>query len=352
MPHSDREPSSTPAPASPGIDPARLSRWLSGRLPGCGASFSLQQFSGGQSNPTFLLSSGGRRWVLRKRPAGALLPSAHQIDREYRVMAALAQTDVPVPAMRVFCDDPEVIGTPFYVMDFLDGRVLRGAAMPDVPRAQRRAHYQAMGDTLARLHQVDVAAVGLSGFGKPGDYFARQLARWTRQTEASLSARIPAMDWLIAWLPRNLPPDPATALTHGDFRVDNLVFHPSEPRVIGVLDWELSTLGHPLADLAYACLPWHLPPGELKLAGVRGLDLAAEGLPTESELVERYCARTGRAGIPGWSFYLAFSLFRLAAIAQGIAARAAQGNASASNAAQVGALAEDLAARGQAIAAG
>jgi aminoglycoside phosphotransferase (APT) family kinase protein len=335
------------------LDEARLSRWLSGRLPGVASAISLRQLSGGQSNPTFLLLSGGQRWVLRKRPAGALQPSAHQIDREYRVMAALARAGFPVPAMRLFCDDPEVIGTPFYVMDYLEGRVLRGAALPEVPREQRAAHYQAMSDALARLHLVDVAAVGLAGFGKPGDYFARQLARWTRQTEASSGPRIPALDWLIEWLPRNLPEDrAATVLTHGDFRIDNLVFHPTLPQIIGVLDWELSTLGHPLADAAYACLAWHLPPGELKLSGIAGLDLAALGLPSEQDFLARYCARTGRGAISGWSFYLAFSLFRLAAIAQGIAERAARGNANASDAAQVGALAADLAARGKALAAG
>jgi aminoglycoside phosphotransferase (APT) family kinase protein len=339
-------------PLEPPLDLGRLSRWLAGRLPGAAQAVSLQKLRGGQSNPTFILQSGGKRWVLRKRPPGELLPSAHQIDREHRVMAALAHTDVPVPAMRLFCDDPEVIGTPFYVMDYLEGRVLPSAALAEVPRGQRAAHFEAMSDTLARLHLVDVAAVGLTDFGKPGDYFARQLARWTRQTEASPGARIPAMDWLIEWLPRNLPADRSTALTHGDFRIDNLVFHPVEPRVIGVLDWELSTLGHPLADAAYACLVWHLPPGELKLSGLAGIDLAAEGLPSEQDFLARYCARTGREAISGWSFYLAFSLFRLAAIAQGIAARAAQGNASASDAAQVGALAADLAARGKALAAG
>jgi aminoglycoside phosphotransferase (APT) family kinase protein len=333
------------------LDLGRLSRWLAGRLPGAARAVSLQQLKGGQSNPTFLLESGGKRWVLRKRPPGELLPSAHQIDREHRVMAALAHTGVPVPAMRLFCDDPEVIGTPFYVMDYLEGRVLRNARLAEVPRGQRAAIVEAMSDTLARLHLVDVSAVGLDTFGKPGDYFARQLARWTRQTQTSSIARIPAMDWLIEWLPRHLPADRSTVLTHGDFRIDNLVFHPVEPRVIGVLDWELSTLGHPLADAAYACLVWHLPPGELKLSGIAGLDLGAEGLPSERDFLARYCARTGRAAIAGWSFYLAFSLFRLAAIAQGIAARAAQGNASASDAAQVGALAADLAARGKAIAA-
>lgn len=356
MPDADAGASASPTAglggSAPGLDRARLARWLAGRLPGSTGELALRQLSGGQSNPTFLLQSGDLRWVLRKRPPGELLPSAHQIDREYRVMSALAQTGVPVPAMRLFCDDPTVIGTPFYVMDYLDGRVLPRAALPEVPRAERRAHYEAMADVLARLHQVDVEKVGLSSFGKPGDYFARQLARWTRQTEASLEgrARIPAMDWLIEWLPQNVPADRSTALTHGDFRIDNLVFHPTEPRVIGLLDWELSTLGHPLADLAYACLAWHLPPRELKLSGVAGLDLAAAGLPSEREFVARYCARTGREALPGWSFYLAFSLFRLAAIAQGIAARAAQGNASGSDAVQIGALASDLAARGRAVA--
>ncbi|HXN56848.1 MAG TPA: phosphotransferase [Myxococcales bacterium] len=354
MPHLDGAP--VPHTESVGathrLDLSRLSRWLAGRLPGVASAISLRQFSGGQSNPTFLLQSGGLRWVLRKRPSGALLPSAHQIDREYRVMAALAHTDVPVPAMRLFCDDPEVIGTPFYVMSYLEGRVLRSASLAEVPREQRAAHYQAMSDTLARLHLVDVAAAGLAGFGKPGDYFARQLARWARQTEASPGPRIPAMDWLIEWLPRNVPEDRATALTHGDFRIDNLVFHPALPQIIGVLDWELSTLGHPLADAAYACLAWHLPPGELKLSGLAGLDLAALGIPSEQDFLARYCARTGRKAISGWSFYLAFSLFRLAAIAHGIAARAAQGNASSSDAARVGALAADLAARGKALAAG
>lgn len=339
------------------FDVARLLAYLRGRLSGLGSELAATRFQGGQSNPTYLLESGGLRWVLRRRPPGKLLPSAHRIDREFRVLAALERAGFPVPRPRLHCEDEEVLGTAFYVMDFLDGRILRNAAMPGVPLADRAAHYDAMNDTLARLHRVDFVEAGLSDHGKPGDYFARQIDRWSRQYRAALEARpapprLPAMDFLIEELPRRVPEDRSTSLVHGDYRVDNLVFDRGGPRVIGVLDWELSTLGHPLADLAYNCLAFRLPPGELVLSGIAGQEPRALGIPTEDEYVARYCERTGRPGIPQWGFYLAFSLFRMAAIAHGIAARALQGNASGGDAVRVGALAGGLAEKGRALLAG
>ena len=347
---SDQRPGSAQADcksAAGGLDAARLTRYLEGRLEGFSGPLEIERIHGGQSNPTYLLRASGRRWVLRKRPPGELLPSAHLIDREYRVMSALAGSEVPVPAMRLFCDDVEVLGTAFYVMEFVEGRILRSAALPGVPREERAAHYNSMNETLARLHAIDPAAVGLADYGKPGDYFARQIARWSKQYRASQAQPDAAMEALLEWLPRNIPADRSTALTHGDFRIDNLVFHPREPRIVGVLDWELSTLGHPLADVAYNCLAWHLPADGLVAGGLEGVSLAELGIPEEREYLARYCERAGRKAVPEWPFYLAFSFFRLAAIASGIAARALQGNANAGNAALVGAFAGDLAARGQ-----
>ena len=333
--------------AADGLDSGRLARFLVGRLDGFSGPLEVERIHGGQSNPTYLLHASGRRWVLRKRPPGELLPSAHLIDREYRVMSALAGSDVPVPAMRLFCDDVEVLGTTFYVMDFAEGRILRSASLPEVPREARAAHYDAMNATLARLHALDPAALGLADYGKSGDYFGRQIARWSKQYRASCSSPIGAMEALLDWLPHHIPADASTALTHGDYRIDNLVFHPREPRVVALLDWELSTLGHPLADIAYNCLAWHLPENGLVAGGLEGTNLADLGIPGEREYLASYCERTRRAEVPGWPFYLAFSFFRLAAIASGIAARALRGNASAGNAALVGAFAGELAARGQ-----
>ena len=308
---------------------------------------SAARIGGGQSNPTYWLRFGERAVVLRKQPAGELLPSAHAVDREHRVMAALAATGVPVPRMLHVCADRSVIGTLFYVMEALDGRVIHDSSIPGVAPAERAAMYDSMNDVLARLHQVDWQAVGLAGFGRPGNYFARQISRWTRQWQASKTREIPAIDRLIAWLPANLPAgDDETRVVHGDFRLGNLMFHPREPQVIAILDWELSTLGHPLADLAHNCLLWHAT--RAMYYGVADLDQAALGIPAEEDYVRRYCARTGRQdGIT--AFHLAFAMFRFAVIFEGIAQRARIGTAAAADAAQVGRLSVAYAERAYAL---
>jgi aminoglycoside phosphotransferase (APT) family kinase protein len=309
------------------IDDAALARYLRGRLSGLGAELSVRQFKGGQSNPTYLLASGDRRWVLRKKPPGALLPTAHMVDREYRIFTALAGSGVPVPRTELFCDDRAVIGTEFFVMEYVAGRIFWNAALPEVQSAaERSAIYAEMNRVLGALHQVDYAARGLADYGKPGNYFARQIKRWSAQYMAAQTDPLPSMDRLMAWLPEHVPAGDEACLVHGDFRLDNMIFHPREPRVLAVLDWELSTLGHPLADLAYNCMPYQAPfRGAPALREVAG---PASGIPTEQEYVAQYGARTGRAGIEGWSFYLAFSFFRYASIVQGVYHRGLQGNAS------------------------
>ena len=323
---------------------ALLSARLGVRLTG------MLQMGGGQSNPTFVLATDKGEFVLRKQPPGKLLPSAHAVDREFRVLSALAQTDVPVPRMHFFCDDPAIIGTPFYVMERLRGRVFWAPSLPEVPREERRAIHLGMADALARLHRVDYRAVGLGDYGKPGSYFTRQIARWTRQWQASRTRDISAIDQLVQWLPDNIPEgDDLTAICHGDFRFDNMMFHEREPRVIGIFDWELSTLGHPLADLAYACIRYHLPPDLYE--GLMGLDLAALGLPTQDEFVAAYSERVGRpAAIT--PFHIAFSLFRLAVIIEGVVARAQAGNASSATAMETAPIGPRLAARAWEIAQG
>ena len=318
------------------FDESRLADYLNGRLPDFAPPIAIRQFEGGQSNPTFLLDSGGRRLVLRKKPPGALLPSAHLVEREYRVMTALAGSGVPVPAMHLLCEDAGIIGTSFYVMDHIEGRVFRDPALPGMAAAERGALYDVMNDVLARLHAVDWRAAGLADFGKPERYLARQTDRWTRQYQASKTEEIGAMDRLIDWLPAHLPDDDAVAIAHGDFRLENLIFHPTEPRVMAVLDWELSTLGHPLSDLAYNCMTYHFPAEGLSFPGLGGLDLTALGIPSEADYVAAYCRRSGRADIPDWPVFLAFSLFRMAAILQGVYARALQGNAASEKAARMG----------------
>jgi aminoglycoside phosphotransferase (APT) family kinase protein len=275
-------------------------------------------------------------------PAAKLLPSAHAIEREYRVMAALAGTDVPVAAMHLLCEDESVIGRAFYVMDFVEGRVLWDQALPALTPAERGAVYDEMNRVIAALHRVDVAAVGLADYGKPGNFFARQIGRWTRQYQASVTEDIEAMNRLIDWLPAHMPAsaldESQVSVVHGDFRLDNLIFHPAEPRVVAVLDWELSTLGHPLGDFAYHCMAWHIPPGIFR--GIGGLDLATLGIPSERDYVERYCRRTGRADpqalLVDWNFYLAYNLFRLAGITQGIARRVVDGTAASAQARATG----------------
>jgi len=318
------------------FDPARLEGYLRARLPGLSGAMRVERISGGQSNPTCRLHFADRTVILRKQPAGDLLPSAHAVDREHRVQAALALTDVPVPRMLHYCDDREVIGTLFYVMEALDGRVTQNSAIPGVSRDERAAMYDSMNDVLARLHKVDWQAVGLEGFGRPGSYFARQINRWTQQWQASTTREIPELDRLVAWLPANIPPgDDETTIVHGDFRVGNLMFHETEPRVIAILDWELSTLGHPLADLAFNCLLYHVPPEDY--VGIAGLDREALGIPPEETYVRRYCERVGRSdGVT--VFHLAFAMFRFAVIFEGIAQRARTGTAASEDAAEVGRL--------------
>ncbi len=320
------------------FDLGRMETYLSEALPELGGGLrDVEKIGGGQSNPTFRLSFGDRDVVLRKQPAGDLLPSAHAVDREYRVQKALASTDVPVPAMLHLCEDRAVIGTLFYVMEALEGRVFHDSLLPGMPSEERATIYASMNDTLARLHKVDWQAVGLEGFGKPGNYFERQIARWTRQWEASKTKDIPAIDRLIAWLPEHLDRSDETTIVHGDYRLGNLMFHPDKPEVIAILDWELSTLGHPLADLAFNGMLWHATPD--MYVGIAGHDLEALGIPSLDDYVSRYCRTAGRSDGIG-VFHLAFSMFRFAVIFEGIAKRAELGNASAGNAEEIGRLSE------------
>ncbi len=326
-----------------GFDVGRLASYLSAHIDGLTADLTVRQFRGGQSNPTFLIENGTRRYVLRKKPSGQLLPSAHMIEREYRVMHALRDSNVPVIPTRLLCEDSTVIGTSFYVMDFADGRIFRDPSLPGIEPAERRAIYMEMVDVMARLHAVDWRAIGLENFGKPAGYLPRQVSLWTRQYEAAKTHAIPGMDELIAWLPANIPAGETTTIAHGDFRLENLMYHPSEPRVLGVLDWELATLGHPLADVAYNCMIWHLDPATPNLGGLAGRDLDTLGIPSEAEYIASYAASAGRGPIANYSFFLAFAFFRFASIAQGVYSRALAGNASAPNALQVGLLAAPLA---------
>ncbi|MEP2616103.1 phosphotransferase [Marinobacter alexandrii] len=330
---------------------ANLLAWLQQAIPGFGNRLQVQQFQGGQSNPTFLLDTESGRYVLRKKPPGKTLPSAHMVEREYKVIRALADnTSVPVPKARVLCEDSEVIGTPFYVMDFMEGRIVSHSALRALEKAERMpAHHSAI-DTLAALHSVDVNAVGLGDFGRPEGYVARQVARWTKQYLASKTDDLPEMDKLIEWLPENLPSTDECSIAHGDYRFGNLMLAPNCPQVIAILDWELSTLGHPLADLAYYCLPYHLPSDLEGMRGLLGEDLEALGIPTEQETIKRYCDQSGRDSIDDWHVYLAFSLFRLAAILQGVYKRALDGNAANANALDVGKRASLLAQVGWRIA--
>ena len=333
-------------PVSPqhAFDVDRLAAWLRDYVEGFGGSLQVEQFKGGQSNPTFKLGAGGRNYVLRRKPPGVLLPSAHAVDREFRVISALAGTDVPVARTYALCEDPEVIGTMFYVMDCVDGRVLWDPTLPGMTPRERAGIYDALNQVIAALHRVDPGQVGLADFGKPGQYIERQVGRWSKQYRAAETQKIEAADRLMDWLPRHIPAGDETAIVHGDYRLDNVIFHPTEPRILAVLDWELSTLGHPLVDFAYHCMTWRMA-GE----GSRGLgdvDLAALGIPTEAEYVQAYLTRTGRGAAispADWDYYLVFNMFRLASILQGIAKRAEQGNASNAQAVAAGARARPLA---------
>jgi aminoglycoside phosphotransferase (APT) family kinase protein len=305
------------------------------------------QLTGGQSNPTYRVNAGEHRWVLRRKPPGVLLASAHAIEREYRVMAALAGSAVPVPRMHALCQDAAVIGSPFYVMDFIEGRVFADPALPGLTSAERGAVYAEMNRVIAALHAVDLQATGLADYGRPQNYLARQIDRWTRQYRASQAETgdsIDAMERLIEWLPAHRPESDETALVHGDFRIDNLIFHPTEARVLAVLDWELSTLGHPLVDLACHGMAWRVTPTEFR--GLKGYDLAALGIPSEEGYLAAYCKRTGRDALPHWDYYLAFNMFRMAAILQGILARARQGSAASADAERTGQQARPMAEAG------
>jgi aminoglycoside phosphotransferase (APT) family kinase protein len=298
------------------FDEAVLARWLKTHVEDFAGPLEVSQFNRGASNPTFMITAGQRRYVLRKKPPGQLLASAHQIDREYRVMKALGGVGFPVPTMRAFCEDEAVLGTPFYVMDFLEGRIFRDARLPGLEPSERAAIYDNLNDTLARLHAIDYAAIGLADYGRPGNYFDRQIGRWTKQYRGAQTEDIPQMERLIEQLPGRIPADDTVTIAHGDYRPENVMYHPTEPRIIAVLDWELSTLGHPLADLAYNCILWHSR--SESWGTFDGIDLTAAGLPSEADYVADYCRRTGRAGIEDFSFYLSFSLFRLASIGQGV----------------------------------
>jgi aminoglycoside phosphotransferase (APT) family kinase protein len=339
------------------FDIAALERCLVEHLPGFAGPIVVEQFKGGQSNPTYKLLTPARAYVMRSKPgpAAKLLASAHAVEREFRVMSALADTDVPVPRMHLLCEDESVIGRAFYVMEFIEGRVLWDQSLPAFDRAGRAEIYDEMNRVIAALHNVDVAEA-LATYGRHDHYIERQIARWTKQYQASITQPIEAMDRLIEWLPAHLPAsardDSRVSIVHGDYRLDNLVFHPTEPRVVAVLDWELSTLGHPLADFSYHCMSWHIPPGSFR--GIGGLDHVALGIPTEKDYVRRYCERTGRADpdavMADWNFYLAYNLFRIAGILQGIAKRVETGTASSAQAQKSAAGARPLAEMGWRIA--
>ncbi len=340
------EPSGLPADAGPvaerhRFDEGALQRWMEDHVTGHAGPIEVRQFAGGQSNPTFLIVAGPRRYVLRKKPPGKLLPSAHAVDREYRVITALGAVGFPVPRTFGLCRDDSVIGQAFYLMQWVPGRILRDPLLPAMEPSERRAIYLAMIEMLARLHRVDHLSVGLGDFGRPGNYFERQIARWIGQYEASKTEAIPSFDRLIEWLPRSIPPGDEVAIAHGDFRLENTIVDASEPRIVAVLDWELSTIGHPLADLGYVLMPYFAPP---EMPGrLAGADLESLGIPTADELVSAYCHHTGRDGVPHLEFYVVFALFRMAAIVQGIAMRARIGTASSENAAQVGRMAGRIA---------
>jgi aminoglycoside phosphotransferase (APT) family kinase protein len=347
-----------PVAESHRFDVGALQAYLRAHLPGFEGPLSVEQFKGGQSNPTFKLVTPTQAYVMRSKPGpvSKLLPSAHAIEREFRVMRALANTDVPVARMHLLCEDESLIGRAFYVMEHVDGRVLWDQSLPALDKPQRGAIYDEMNRVIAALHRVDPKAIGLADYGKPGNYFERQIARWSRQYQASITQPIDAMDRLIEWLPAHIPAgardETQVTVVHGDFRLDNLIFHPTEPRVLAVLDWELSTLGHPLADFSYHCMAWHIP--HTMGRGIGGLDAAALGIPSEAEYVRLYCERTQRSDAVAlaadWNFYLAYNLFRIAAILQGIAKRVEDGTAASAQAREAGAGARPLAQLGWAFA--
>jgi aminoglycoside phosphotransferase (APT) family kinase protein len=313
------------------IDAAALEKFLGFRLA------QVEQFKGGQSNPTYRLTAAdGRKFALRRKPPGKLLPSAHAVDREFKVISALHKVGFPVARPHVLCEDDGVIGTAFYVMDCVEGRVLWDQALPGMSKPERAAIWDELNAVISKLHSIDYRAVGLEDFGKPGAYIERQVGRWSKQYQASETQKIEAMDNLIAWLPKNIPPETGTTVVHGDYRLDNTIFHPTEPRILAVLDWELSTLGDPLADFAYHCMSWHIPPGQFR--GIGGLDLDQLGIPSEAQYLHKYLERTGKPAVDPshWDFYMAYNLFRIAAILQGIAKRVVEGTAASAHAREAG----------------
>jgi aminoglycoside phosphotransferase (APT) family kinase protein len=332
------------------FDEAALVRYLAAHLPGFDEGCRIRQFQGGFSNPTFHLQTQGRAFVLRKKPPGPLLPSAHAVDREYAVLEALAKTEVPVPRVHLLCREPEVIGTMFYVMDYVEGRVYTDRLLPGCTPEERRVMYDDMNRVLAQLHGVDYRAIGLEQFGKPAAYVARQVARWSKQYAASRVEEVPAMEQLMRWLPENMPGEDEAAIAHGDYRIGNLLFHPTEPRVVAVLDWELATLGHPISDLAYCCTAYHLPESSGRSIG--GAEGAALGIPNEAEFLQAYCARTGRDQVPNWTFFIVFSLFRSAAILAGVYKRSLDGQGVDARMAQAGDTYRQIAKRAWEIAGG
>lgn len=326
----------TPLPTPLDFDPICLDAFLRKVLSGLAGHMTLERIAGGQSNPTFFLNYENRSLVLRKQPPLEILPSAHAVDREYRILTALANSVVPVPRAILFHGERDIVGTPFYIMERLEGRVFPDCSLPGISPSERHEMYFAMAEMMARLHQIDWKAVGLDGYGRPGNYFERQIARWTKQWQLSKSRENRDLDLVVSWLTNNLPATDETTICHGDFRLGNLMFHRVEPRIVGVLDWELSTLGHPLADVAFNCLAWHTLPTEY--GGLLGLDFAALGIPSEQDYIAHYSRLAGRdTGVP--AFYYAFALFRMAVIFEGIFARARGGNAAAENAPEVGSLA-------------
>lgn len=331
-----------PAAEGAGLDEGRLAEWMAANVDGFSGPLTVARFSGGQSNPTFRLGTPRKDYVLRRKPPGQLIKGAHAIDREARILAALAPTGFPVPRVYGLCLDDAVIGSWFYVMELVEGRIFWDATFPDVSRAERPAYFDAMNETLARLHTVDHAELGLTDFGRPGNYFERQIARWSKQyLEDTDAGRDPHMDRLIEFLPAHIVTDDEAAVTHGDFRCDNMIFHATEPRVVAVLDWELSTIGHPLADFAYNAMMYRMPP---HIVGLGGADLAALNIPSEAEYVAAYCRRTGRESMPGYDFFVAFNFFRIAAIFHGIKGRAIRGTAASAQARERASVFPELAA--------
>lgn len=335
------------------VDLGALSDYMHKHVDGFTGDLQIEQFKGGQSNPTFMLTAGSQRYVLRTKPAPAakLLPSAHAIEREFRVMDALSKAGFPAARQYALCEDEDVIGRAFYIMEFMDGRVLWDQSMPNMSNAERTAHYDEMNRVIAQLHSIDYKAIGLETYGKPGNYFGRQIDRWTRQYKASETEHIPAMEHLIEWLPQHIPAGEQTTIVHGDYRLDNMIFHPTEPRILAVLDWELSTLGHPLADFSYHCMSWHIVPGLFR--GIAGLDLKSLGIPTEEDYLAKYSERTGIAiHKEDFRFYLAYNMFRMAGILQGIMKRYQDGTAASEQALKNGQAARPMAEMGWEFASG